>query len=76
MIRMAPFGPTVDADTLALIEERREAIISGEFDYFAGPITDNQGNVTVPEGGTVEWADRTACCQWLIDGVIGEIPAG
>ena len=76
MIRMAPFGPAVDADTRALIEERREAIISGEFDYFAGPITDNQGNVTVPEGGTVEWADRTACCQWLIDGVIGEIPAG
>lgn len=76
MIRMSPFGPTVDADTLALIEERREAIIAGEFDFFAGPITDNQGNVTVPEGGTVEWADRTACCTWLIEGVIGEIPAG
>ena len=76
MIRMSPFGPTVDADTLALIEERREAISAGEFDFFAGPITDNQGNVAVPEGGTVEWADRTACCTWLIEGVIGEIPAG
>ncbi len=74
MIDMAPFGPTVSDETLALIQERREAIIDGTFDYFAGPIMDNQGNVVVPEGGTVPWGERTACCQWLIEGVVGEIP--
>ena len=74
MIDMAPFGPTVSDETLALIQERREAIIDGTFDYFAGPIVDNQGNVVVPEGGTVPWGERTACCQWLIEGVVGEIP--
>ena len=74
MIDMAPFGPTVSDETLALIQQRREAIIDGTFDYFAGPIMDNQGNVVVPEGGTVPWGERTACCQWLIEGVVGEIP--
>lgn len=76
MIDMAPFGAGVSAETRALIDERRAAIVGGDFDYFAGPISDNQGNVVVPEGGTVAWVDRTACCQWLIEGVIGEIPSG
>lgn len=75
MIDMAPFGPTVPEDVLAMIAERRSAIVDGSFDYFAGPIYDNQGNVAVPEGGTVPWNERTACCQWLIEGVIGEIPS-
>ena len=63
-------------ETIALVEERRQEIIDGTLDYFAGPITDNQGNVVVPEGGTIPWEERTLCCQWLIEGVIGEIPAG
>ena len=76
MIGMAPFGSAVTDETIALVEQRRQEIVDGTLDYFAGPITDNQGNVVIPEGGTIPWEERTLCCQWLIEGVIGEIPAG
>lgn len=76
VVGMSPFGDAVSAETIALVEQRRQEIVDGTFDYFAGPITDNQGNVVVAEGETVAWDERTLCCQWLIEGVIGEIPAG
>jgi hypothetical protein len=43
---------------------------------FAGPIKDNQGNIVVAEGETIAFGDRSACCQWLVEGIVGEIPAG
>ncbi|MYH93995.1 MAG: BMP family ABC transporter substrate-binding protein, partial [Acidimicrobiaceae bacterium] len=76
VVGMSPFGDAVTAETIALVEQRRQEIVDGTFDYFAGPITDNQGNVVIAEGATVPWEERTLCCQWLIEGVIGEIPAG
>ena len=76
VVGMSPFGDAVTAETIALVEQRRQEIVDGTFDYFAGPITDNQGNVVVAEGATIAWEERTLCCQWLIEGVIGEIPAG
>jgi len=74
MIGMASFGADVSDETIALVEQRRQEIIDGTFDYFAGPISDNQGNVVVPEGGTIPFEERTVCCQWLVEGIIGEIP--
>ena len=76
VVGMSPFGDAVTAETIALVEQRRQEIVDGTFDYFAGPITDNQGNVVVADGATIAWEERTLCCQWLIEGVIGEIPAG
>ena len=76
VVGMSPFGDAVTAETIALVEQRRQEIVDGTFDYFAGPITDNQGNVVIAEGETIAWEERTLCCQWLIEGVIGEIPAG
>ncbi len=76
MIGMAPFGAAVSGETVALVEERRQEIIDGSLDYFAGPITDNLGNVVIAEGETIVFDERTLCCQWLIEGVIGEMPGG
>ncbi len=74
-IDFAPYGPAVTDEILALIDERKQGIIDGTFDMFAGPIFDNQGNEVIPEGETIEFADRNACCMWLVDGIVGEIPA-
>jgi len=76
MVGMAPFGSAVTDETIALVEKARQEIVDGTLDYFAGPITDNQGNVVIAEGETIPWEERTLCCQWLIEGVIGEIPSG
>ena len=74
-IEFAPYGPAVTDEMLALVEERKAQIIDGTFDMFAGPIFDNQGNEVIAEGETIPFAERSLCCQWLVDGIIGEIPA-
>jgi len=74
-IDFAPYGPAVTEETLALVEERKQEIINGTFDMFAGPISDNQGNVVIAEGETIPFAERSLCCQWLVEGIVGEIPA-
>ncbi|MGH8875066.1 MAG: BMP family ABC transporter substrate-binding protein, partial [Acidimicrobiia bacterium] len=40
MVGIAPFGPGVSDDTRSLIEQRRQEIIDGVFEIFAGPILD------------------------------------
>ena len=73
MIGNSPYGQDVTDEMLALVNERRQQILDGTFDYFAGPILDNEGNVQVPEGGTIPFEERTTCCLWLIEGVEGSI---
>ena len=73
-ITFAPYGPDVTDEMLATVEERKQSIIDGSFDMFAGPISDNEGNVVIAEGETIPFDERIDCCQWLVDGVIGEIP--
>jgi basic membrane protein A len=76
MIDQAPFGPDVPQDVLDLVEQRKQEIASGTFDFFAGPIRDNHGNVVVPEGETIPRDQRVTCCKWLVEGVEGEVPQG
>jgi len=75
IIGRAPFGPMVSADTIALVAKRRQEIIDGTFDYFAGPIKDNQGNLVIAQGETIPWDQRTDCCTWLVEGAVGTIPS-
>lgn len=74
-IDFAPFGPAVTDETLALVEERRQQIVDGSFDMFEGPIFDNQGNEVIAEGETIPFDERSLCCQWLVEGIVGEIPS-
>ena len=69
----APYGPDVTDEILALVDERRQQIIDGTLDYLAGPLVDNEGNVQVADGATIEWADRSLCCTWLIEGIEGSV---
>lgn len=73
-IDFAPYGPDVSDEILELVDERKAGIIDGSFDIFAGPILDNQGNEVIAAGDTVPFDVRFECCQWLIEGVVGEIP--
>ena len=74
-IDFAPYGPAVTPEILALVDEAKAGIIDGSLDIFAGPISDNAGNVVIAEGETVPFETRSECCQWLVEGVVGEIPA-
>jgi basic membrane lipoprotein Med (substrate-binding protein (PBP1-ABC) superfamily) len=70
-LTLAPYGPSVDAETQALIEDAKAKIISGDLQIFAGPISDNTGAERIPAGeaGGIELLDTT---DWLVEGVIGQ----
>lgn len=70
-LTLANFGPDVSDETKTLIEESKAAIIKGDLKIFAGPISDNEGNVKIAEGevGGIELLDTT---DWLVAGVTGQ----
>ena len=74
-------------EDLALIRERLAQMLAGEFtrfDVFSGPITDNQGNVVLAEGESLEQADLdgfqqfgspcNTCMYWWNENVTAELP--
>ncbi|NUQ37174.1 MAG: BMP family ABC transporter substrate-binding protein [Caldilineales bacterium] len=73
---------------LALIRETYGKFLSGElnrFDVFKGPITDNQGNLVLAEGVSLEQADLDGfaqfgsecktCMYWWNQNVTAELPS-
>jgi basic membrane protein A len=67
---LAPFGPSVSAETKAAIDEKKNAILDGSFYEFEGPLQDQSGKVRVPAGKRMTVDDLYAM-NWLVKGVIG-----
>lgn len=79
----------VDPADLQLVKDTLAAALAGKFtrfDVFAGPITDNKGNVVLAEGARMEQADidcfavgDSPRCKvgmyWWLDGITAELPA-
>jgi basic membrane protein A len=75
---------------MQMVTDTLAAALAGDFtrfDVFNGPISDNQGNVIVPEGEQFEQSDLdqfppgapglecTYCMYWWADGITAELPA-
>lgn len=84
---LQPGVAELPADDLALIQDTLAAMLAGEFtrfDVFAGPITDNQGNVILEEGERLEQADLDGfaqfgspcetCMYWWNENITAELP--
>ena len=84
---LQPGVAELPAADLALIRETYNKFLSGElnrFDVFSGPITDNQGNVIVPAGQSLEQADLDGfkqfgsdckiCMYWWNQNITAELP--
>jgi basic membrane protein A len=57
---MPPGLADLPAEDVQLVKDTLDKALAGEFnrfDVFAGPITDNQGNIVVPDGARMEQAD-------------------
>jgi basic membrane protein A len=67
---LAPFGPKVSAQTKAAIAAKMNAIKSGSFYEFTGPLKDQKGKLRVPAGKKLTINDLYAM-NWLVKGVIG-----
>ncbi len=73
LVDLAPINDAVPAGTRAAIAQAEQRIGTGTLDVFAGPISDNSGQVRVPAGGTLSDAQLLSL-NWLVDGVTGTIP--
>jgi basic membrane protein A and related proteins len=74
LVDLAPFGGSVSADTQALIDQRKQEIIDGEFEIFAGPLNDQDGNEILAEGETAT-LEELLSTDYLVEGVVGSIPS-
>lgn len=66
------FGPAVTDDVIQAVEDATAAMIAGDLEVFAGPITDQEGNVRIPEGETMSIEDMLAI-DWFIEGIEGSV---
>lgn len=76
MIRVDSFGPRVPKAVRMEVQQRQDEMAHGKLHAFhAGktPIRDNQGQVRIPAGSTL---DDAAILQmnWLAEGVVGQLP--
>jgi basic membrane protein A len=86
---LTPGVADLPAEDVQLVRDTLAKMLAGEFnrfDVFAGPISDNQGNVIVPEGEKMEQADLDQfppgspglecdyCMFWWADGITAELP--
>jgi basic membrane protein A len=84
---MQPGAAELPAEDLALINETLDKMLAGEFtrfDVFKGPITDNQGNVILEDGVSLEQADLDGfaqfgsecktCMYWWNENITAELP--
>jgi basic membrane protein A len=67
---LAPWGQFVPEDVRQAVQEKQDAIISGELEVFAGPLKDQDGNIKVPEGQVMSVTDMLSM-DWFVQGVQG-----
>jgi basic membrane protein A len=70
MIKLAPYGPKVDAETKAAIAKKKAALVKGTFYEFAGPLYDQKGKLRVKKGQRLT-VPQLYAMNWLVKGIVG-----
>ncbi|RQP25286.1 BMP family ABC transporter substrate-binding protein [Piscinibacter terrae] len=71
-IALAPFSPSVDKETVALVEARRRAIVEGRFAPFSGRMVDSEGQERHAAGAMSD--AQISGMNWFVQGVSGALP--
>lgn len=74
-VKLASFGKIVSAETISAIEAKQAQFAEKPGSMFCGPIFDNKGNQQLAEGQCHTFGELMGM-MYLVEGVIGEIPAG
>ena len=74
IVDLAPLSPLVPEDVRKLVEEKKQLILSGQWDVFCGPIKGQNGKLVVPEGRCLS-DEEMLSMDWFVEGVVGEAPA-
>lgn len=70
IVDLAPFTENVKPEIAEKVEEERSRLMSGTFDVFYGPITDNEGSVRVKEGQSMTDDSLLNDFFWYVEGVV------
>ena len=73
MVVLAPFNQAVPPAVAKEVEAKKQQIVAGTFDPFAGPLKDNTGKVRVPAGAKMSTPDYMSI-NWYVDGIDGTLP--
>jgi len=73
IIDITPFSAKVDKDFQAVVLAKKQDIMSGKFDPFTGPISDQAGTVKIKAGDKAA-DDVLLSINWFVKGVTGSIP--
>ena len=71
---IAPMGKSLTADQQAQINAKRDEIVAGTFDIFAGPIVDQAGKEQVSKGASMDFGTQMSI-NWFVKGVDGTVPS-
>ena len=74
-VGLAPFGKSVPAPAQQQINEKMNALKSGSFYEFTGPLKDQTGAIHVPDGKKLSLSDILSM-DWFVQGVIGNPKGG
>jgi basic membrane lipoprotein Med (substrate-binding protein (PBP1-ABC) superfamily) len=70
-LTLAPFGPAVPADAVAVVNAKKQEFIGGKAQVFPGPLKDNRGVERVKAGEAFPLGDLGKM-DWLVEGVVGQ----
>jgi basic membrane protein A and related proteins len=73
VLELAPIADFVPDAMQQEVEDVKQSIIAGDFEFFCGPITDNTGELRV-EAGECMSDEELLVFDWLVEGVSGEVP--
>lgn len=70
IVSMAPYADFVKDETKEAVEREKQRMISGTYDVFYGPITDNNGTLRVAEGESMTDYVMLNEFDWYVEGVV------
>lgn len=73
MLTLASINDNLPADVKAKIDSTYQAILSGEFHPFTGPIKSNEGKLVVKDGYTLNDVELSQV-NWYVEGINDSIP--
>jgi len=72
-VALPPLNPSVPPEVAKVYDARKQALASGKFAPFTGPLKDNTGKPRVAAGVAMSDNELTAM-NWYVEGVVGSIP--
>ncbi|MDO9005046.1 MAG: BMP family ABC transporter substrate-binding protein [Aquabacterium sp.] len=73
MIELPALNPVVPPDVAKLFNDKKAAILAGQFHPFRGPVKDQAGALKIAAGQTISDSELWGM-KWYVEGVDGKLP--